>query len=108
VGASTSANGSVGTWVQVPVVSTVATTQRVPVSVTPTSLTSLALTTLDISAPSPALNATSQLVPVVTSTVATSQTDVSVPFRRQTLSAFHYTMCLTEFLMRSCHVLRQC
>ena len=77
VGASTSANGSACTWVPVSVASTVATTQRVPVSATPTSL---ALTTLDIPAPSPALNANSQLGPIsiVTSTMATSQTDVSM------------------------------
>jgi len=76
-------NNDVGasTWVPVPVASTVATTQRVPVSATPTSLTSLALTTLDISTPSPTLNVNSQLgsVSTVTSTVATSQTDVTMP-----------------------------
>ncbi|AES70252.2 DUF4283 domain protein [Medicago truncatula] len=77
VGASTSANASALTWVPVMVASLVANTQRVPVSITPTLLTSLALTTVDISAPSPTLNANSQLGQVVTSTVATSQTDVS-------------------------------
>jgi len=76
VGASTSYNGSTWTWV--PVVSTVATTERVLVSATPTSL---ALTTLDIPALSPTLNANSQLGPIsiVTSTIATSSTDVSIP-----------------------------
>jgi len=78
VAASILANGSTWTWVSVPVASTVATTQRVPASATPISL---ALTTLDIPAPSPALNANSQLgsVSIVTSTVATSQADVSMP-----------------------------
>ena len=69
VGASTSANGS--TWV--PVVSTVTTTQRVPVSATstptPTSLVSASLD-LPASFPSPNLTLNPQLGPVVTSTVA--------------------------------------
>ena len=45
VGASTSAIGNNGTWVPIPVVSTVTTTQRVPVSTrpTPTSLVSMSL-----------------------------------------------------------------
>lgn len=72
VGASTSANGNNGTWVPIPVVSTVTTTQRVPVSATTTSAptssisTSLALPTLF---PTPKSTISSQLGPIVSSTL---------------------------------------
>jgi hypothetical protein len=81
VGASTSANGSIGIWVPVPVASTVTTTQRVPVSAisTPTRI-SLAPASLAIPAsfPAPTLTFKSQMGPVVTSTVANSQMDMSL------------------------------
>jgi len=71
VGTSTSVKGSTWTWVPVPVASTVTTTQRIPVTVTDTT-TSLA--PLDISTSIPQLES----VPIATSAVATSQTDVPV------------------------------
>lgn len=93
VGASTSANGSTSMWVPVLVVSTVTTTQRVPVSAAPTSLV---LTSLAIPDPiySPTLNFSSQVGPIsiVTSTVATSQTDVPVSMPSLSSNSFGFPL----------------
>jgi hypothetical protein len=82
VGASTSANGTNGNWVPIPVVSTVTTTQRVLASTTstPISLVSMPLAS-PASLPTPSLTITSQLEPVVSSIVATSQFDRTNNFK---------------------------
>jgi len=93
VGASTSANGSTWTWVPVPVASIVTTSQRVPVSATHTSLVSTSLA-IPTPIPSPSLNSNSQVGPVsiVTSTLATSQTDVPVSMSSLSSNSFSFPL----------------
>jgi hypothetical protein len=81
VGASSSAIGNNGTWVPIPVVLTITTTQRAQVSSTPvpTSLVTV-LVALPASIAAPSLNRSSQLEPVVSSIVATTQFDKSNNF----------------------------
>ena len=78
VGASTSGNGNNGTWIPISVVSTVTTTQRIPVTAAttpiPTSSVSVSLA-LPASFPTPTSTISSQLGTVVASTVDTSQFD---------------------------------
>jgi len=76
VGASTSTNGSNGIWIPILVVSTVTTTQRVPVIATSTHIPSASGTlALPSSFPTPTSATNSHLRTVVTSSVATSQID---------------------------------
>jgi hypothetical protein len=93
VGAYTSANGGIWKWVLARVASTITTTQRVPVSATPTSLVS---TSHANSAPIPssALNSNSQVGPIstVTSTVATSHTDVPVSMSSLSSNSFSFPL----------------
>jgi hypothetical protein len=64
VGASTSNNGNNGTWVPIPVASTVNITQRVPVTAT-----TAPISTSSVSVPTP------QMGPIVSSTVAAPEFD---------------------------------
>jgi hypothetical protein len=69
VGASTSNNGNNGTWVPIPVASTVNITQRVPVTAT-----TAPISTSSVSVPTP------QMGPIVSSTVAAPEFDRSNNF----------------------------
>jgi len=90
-------------WVQVPITSTVTTSQRVLVTSASETLTSPTMA-IPASIQSPSITSSSHVGPVDNFTLQQWLGRLC----HQHFSASHYTTCLMVFLVRSCQKLRQC